>query len=101
MIEIKPLNTRSGTAVGVEIRNPEAPEKPAIIVVIAKRGLLSCGNFDINELEKRNVTAARIVGLTKIEDALQRNVVSVTSRAKALGVNVGMLGSDALEKMNV
>jgi uncharacterized protein YunC (DUF1805 family) len=52
-------------------------------------------------LKKRNVTAARIVGLTKIEDALQRNVVSVTSRAKALGVNVGMLGSDALEKMNV
>jgi len=101
MIEIKPLNTRSGTAIGVEIRNPEAPEKPAIIVVIAKRGLLVCGNFDINELEKRNVTAARIVGLTKIEDVLQRNVVSVTSRAKALGVNVGMLGSDALEKMNV
>jgi uncharacterized protein YunC (DUF1805 family) len=100
MIEIKPLNTRSGTAVGVEIRN-QAPEKAAVIVVIAKRGLLVCGNFDINELEKRNVTAARIVGLTKIEDVLQRNIVSVTSRAKALGVDVGMLGSDALEKMNV
>jgi uncharacterized protein YunC (DUF1805 family) len=101
MIEIKPLNTRSGIAVGVEIKNPEAPEKPAVIVVIAKRGLLVCGNFDINELEKRNVTAARIVGLTKIEDILQRKVVSVTSRAKALGVDVGMLGSDALEKMNI
>jgi uncharacterized protein YunC (DUF1805 family) len=101
MIEIRPLNTRSGIAVGVEIKNPEAPEKPAVIVVIAKRGLLVCGNFDINELEKRNVTAARIVGLTKIEDILQRNVVSVTSRAKALGVDVGMLGSDALEKMNI
>ncbi len=37
MIEIKPLNTRSGAAVGVEIRNPEEPKKPAIIVVIAKR----------------------------------------------------------------
>jgi hypothetical protein len=26
MIEIKPLNTRSGFAIGVEIRNPEVPE---------------------------------------------------------------------------
>jgi len=62
---------------------------------------LVCANFDINELEKRNITAARLFGLTKIEDALQKNVVSVTSRARALGVNVGMLGSEALEKMNV
>ena len=98
MIEIKPLNTQSGAAVGVEIKNPEAPEKAAVIVVIAKRGLLVCGNF---ELEKRNITACRIIGLTKIEDVLQKNVVSVTSRAKALGVNVGMSGSEALEKMNV
>jgi uncharacterized protein YunC (DUF1805 family) len=100
MIEIKPLKTQSGTAIGIEIRNPEAPEKPAVIVVIAKRGLLVCGNFDINELEKRDVTAARIVGLTKIEDVLQRKIFSVTSRAKTLGVNAGMLGSEALEKMN-
>jgi uncharacterized protein YunC (DUF1805 family) len=65
MIEIRPLSTRSGTAIGVEIKNPEAPERPAVIVVIAKRGLLVCGNFDIDELEKRNITAAKIVGLTK------------------------------------
>jgi uncharacterized protein YunC (DUF1805 family) len=101
MIEIRPLSTRSGTAIGVEIKNPEAPERPAVIVVIAKRGLLVCGNFDIDELEKRNITAAKIVGLTKIEDALQRNVVAVTSRAKALGIDVGMSGSEAIEKMNV
>jgi uncharacterized protein YunC (DUF1805 family) len=101
MIEIRPLSTRSGTAIGVEIKNPEAPERPAVIVVIAKRGLLVCGNFDIEELEKRNITAAKIVGLTKIEDALQRNVVAVTSRAKALGIDVGMSGSEAIEKMNV
>ncbi|NHW44201.1 MAG: DUF1805 domain-containing protein [Candidatus Verstraetearchaeota archaeon] len=101
MIEIRPLSTRSGTAIGVEIENPEAPERPAVIVVIAKRGLLVCGNFDIEELEKRNITAAKIVGLTKIEDALQRNVVAVTSRAKALGIDVGMSGSEAIEKMNV
>ncbi|MEM3560013.1 MAG: DUF1805 domain-containing protein [Candidatus Aenigmatarchaeota archaeon] len=88
-----------GTVLGIRIGNPEAPEKPAIIVLIAKKGLLVCGNFDINELDKRGLTAAKVVGLTKIEDALQLKVVSVTSRAKALGINVGMLGKEALERM--
>lgn len=100
MIEIKPLHIQSGTVLGVAIGKPEAPEKPAIIVVIAKKGFVVCGNFDIDELDKRNTTAARVVGLTKIEDALERNVVSVTSGAKALGVNAGMTGNEALEKMS-
>ncbi|MEM3406063.1 MAG: DUF1805 domain-containing protein [Nitrososphaerota archaeon] len=99
MIEIKLLNVKLGTVLGIRIGNPEAPEKPAIIVLIAKKGLLVCGNFDINELDKRGLTAAKVVGLTKIEDALQLKVVSVTSRAKALGINVGMLGKEALERM--
>ncbi len=46
-------------------------------------------------------TEDRIVGSTKIEDVLRRDVVSVTSRAKALGVVPGMSGSEGLEKMNV
>jgi len=99
MIEIKPLDVKSGTVLGIRIENPEAPEKPAIIVLIAKRGLLVCGNFDINELDKRGVTAARVTGLTRIGDALERNVESATSRAKALGVDAGISGKDALEKM--
>lgn len=100
MIEIKPLDVRFGAALGIRIGNPEAPEKPAVIVLIAKKGLVVCGNFDINELDKRGIAAARVLGLTKIEDALQAKVVSVTSRAKALGVDVGISGKEALERMS-
>jgi len=99
MIEIKPLDTRSGTVLGIRISNPEAPDRPAIIVLMAKKGLIVCGNFDINELDKRGITAARVVGLSKIEDALQLNIVSTTSRAKALGVDMGMSGEEAIERM--
>jgi len=99
VIEIKPLDVQSGTALGIQIGNPEAPEKPAIIMLIAKKGLIVCGNFDINELDKRGIAAARVLGLTKIEDALQAKVVSVTSRPKALGVDVGISDKEAVEKM--
>ena len=86
MIEIKPLYIQSGTVLGIQIGNPEAPNKPAIIVLIAKRGLVVCGNFDINELDKRSITAARVIGLTKIEDALEAKIKSCTSRARALAL---------------
>jgi len=85
---------------GVQIGNPGAPDKPAIIVLVAKKGMVVCGNFDINELDKRAITAARVVGLTRIEDALERKVVSATSKAKRLGVEVGIPGGEALRKMS-
>ena len=69
MIEVKPVEIYENTVIGVKIGNPEFPEKPAIIVLIAKKGLIVCRNFDIDPLNERNVTAARVKGLTKIEDA--------------------------------
>jgi uncharacterized protein YunC (DUF1805 family) len=99
MIEIKPLDVQSGTVLGVQIGNPEAPSKPAIIMLIAKKGLVVCGNFDINELDKRSITAARVIGLTKIEDALEGKIKSCTSRSRALGVIEGMTGREAVIKL--
>ena len=99
MIEIKPVDVNGKTVVGVEIGNPDFPEKPAIIVLIAKKGLIACRNFDIDALDERNVTAARVKGLTKIEDALEAKMESCTSKARALGVAEGMTGREALMKL--
>lgn len=99
MIEIKPVDMNGKTVVGVEIGNPDFPEKPAIIVLIAKKGLIVCKNFDIDALDKRNVTAARVKGLTKIEDALEARIESCTSKARALGIAEGMAGREALMKL--
>ena len=99
MIETKPVDVNGKTAVGVEIGNPDFPEKPAIIVLIAKKGLIVCKNFDIDALDKRNVTAARAKGLTKIEDSLEARIESCTSKARALGIAEGMAGREALMKL--
>ena len=99
MIEIKPVDVNGKTVVGVEIGNPDFPEKPAIIVLIAKKGLIVCKNFDIDALNERNVTAARAKGLTKIEDASEAKMESCASKARALGVAEGMTGREALTKI--
>jgi len=41
VIEIKPVKINGNTVIGVKIGNPEFPEKPAIIVLIAKKVSLS------------------------------------------------------------
>ena len=99
MIEIKPVDMNGNTVIGVKIGNPDSPERPAIIVLIAKKGLIVCRNFDIDALNERNVTAARVKGLTKIEDALEAKIESCTSKARALGVVEGMTGKGALKKL--
>jgi uncharacterized protein YunC (DUF1805 family) len=99
VIEIKPVEINENIVIGVKIGNPEFPEKPAIIVLIAKKGLIVCRNFDIDALNERNVTAARVKGLTKIEDALEAKIESCTRRARALGIAEGMTGKEALLKL--
>jgi uncharacterized protein YunC (DUF1805 family) len=99
MIEIRPVEIDKTTVVGVKIGNPDFPEKPVVIVLIAKRGLVVCRNFDIDALNERNVAAARVKGITKIEDALEAKIESCTSKARALGVVEGMTGKEALMKL--
>jgi len=99
LIEVKPVDIDGNTVVGVKIRNPDFPEKSVIIVLIAKKGLIVCRNFDINALDKREVTAARVVGLTRIDDALEAKIESCTSRARALGIAEGMTGKKVLRKL--
>lgn len=99
MIEIKPVEINGNTVVGMKIGNPEFPEKPAIIVLIAKKGLIACRNFDIDALNERNVTTARLKGLTKVEDALEVKIEFCTSRVRALGISEGMMGREALIKL--
>ncbi|MEM3401746.1 MAG: DUF1805 domain-containing protein [Candidatus Hadarchaeales archaeon] len=99
MIEIIPVEINGTTVVGVKIGNPDFPEIPAIIGLIAKKGLIVCRNFDMDALDERNVTAARVKGLTKIEDALEAKIESCTSKARALGVAKGMTGREALMKL--
>jgi uncharacterized protein YunC (DUF1805 family) len=99
VIEIKPVDVNGKAVVVVEIGNPDFPEKPAIIVLMAKKGLIVCRDFDMDALDERNVTAAGVKSLAKIEDALETRIESCASKAQAVGVAEGMTGREALMKL--
>ena len=62
--------------------------------------LIEIKPIDINAMEKREVTAARVLGVTKIEDALHAKIESCTIKAKKLDITEGMNVKEALKKMS-
>lgn len=97
-IQTGSVDVSTGTALGVRIGNPQNPEKATIIVLIGKKGLIVCRNFDIAALEQRGVAAARVQGITSFEEALAAPIESCTAQARQMGVTEGMKGEDALAR---
>jgi uncharacterized protein YunC (DUF1805 family) len=72
------------------------------LVMIKTRGalgFLGCGYFSIEGIDALGEVGATVSKVSTPEGMLHRPVVAVTSAAAALGITVGMLGSDALELM--
>ncbi len=97
-IQVKSIEVSNGIALGVRISNPQNPEKPVIIALLGKNGMLVCRNFDIAALEQRGVTAARVQGITSFEDMLEASIEACTAQAKQFGITEGMKGKDALNR---
>ena len=96
MIIIKQLEVKGKKIIGVEIRNlGNAP----LIFVKADKGYIMCGYLNIEVAEKLGDTAAIVTGVNSVEELLEKNVKAVTSKAKNLGIEPGMKGKEALEKL--
>jgi uncharacterized protein YunC (DUF1805 family) len=58
-----------------------------------------CGFLNVEAAEKLSVAAAVVSGVKTFEDVLNGQVKALTSKAKSLGVEVGMKGADALKHL--
>jgi uncharacterized protein YunC (DUF1805 family) len=94
-MEIEKIDLGGGSAIGVRIPLGNAP----LLVIKAERGYLMCGYLDIAAAEKLGDAAAVVRGVRTFEDMLSAGVEEVTSAAEALGVERGMRGREALERM--
>ncbi len=74
-------------------------------MVFAKtdKGFVGCGLFDIPVFERFASPAAKVKSsagpITNIEGLLSANVIDLNESAKKLGIEQGMSGLEALEKM--
>lgn len=70
-----------------------------LVFVVKGNSLLACGAFDVVALDKFNVPAAKITGVSTVDDLLAGEVKQVNDAARACGVMPGDTGTAALAKM--
>jgi uncharacterized protein YunC (DUF1805 family) len=75
-----------------------------LVMVITNVGMVGCGAFDVDALDGFDYPAARVKsttggGIASIDDLLGGEVKDANRAAKALGVQVGMSGREALDRM--
>jgi len=77
----------------------ELPNSPPLLLIMADKGFVMCGFLNIEAAERLGVAAAMVSGVKTFEDVLNAEVRATTSKAKSLGVQLGMRGSEALSHM--
>ncbi len=78
--------------------------KTKLIIVTTDHGYIMCGALDIqllnDTLPDRHIIAARAVGVRSIAELLDAPLESVTDQARLIGIEPGMVGREAIVKMN-
>ncbi|NYT07032.1 MAG: YunC family protein [Methanomicrobiales archaeon] len=77
----------------------------SLVFVIAAHGMVGCGAFDVQALEKFGYPAARVSPRTgpaieTLDDLLSGSVREVNPSAERYGVETGMSGKDALDLLS-
>ncbi len=82
-------------AQGIEIALPHA----SLVLAIGSNGYVMCGYLNMEAAEKFNDCAAIVKGVKTVDDLLAGRVVMVSAAARARGIEAGMTGAQALERM--
>lgn len=96
MIYVEKLDVEGKSVLGLKV---ELPNSPSLLLVVGNKGFIMCGYLNIEVAEKLQVVAAMVSGVKSFDDVLNAKIKAVTTKAKDLGVNVGLKGREALKKL--
>jgi uncharacterized protein YunC (DUF1805 family) len=94
----RPLQFKNGCAVGISNRW----HKGQYCMILTEAGLVGCGIYDVKTAAEFDQAIAIARGtpqkpLVNPEDLFDAKIVDATPQAKALGIQVGMTGREAVE----
>ncbi|MBM4001893.1 MAG: DUF1805 domain-containing protein [Planctomycetes bacterium] len=97
---IRPLQFRNGSAIGISNRW----NKGQYCSILTATGIVGCGIYDVHTAGEFGQAIAIAKGtpacpLVEPEDLFEAKIVDMTPRAKELGIELGMTGREAVEKM--
>ncbi len=99
MLKIEMLEVAHKPVQGVSIEAPGGEGHPNMLVLLCKNGYVMCGYLSMAAAETFG-DAAAIVSGANFEALLCNPVKAVSPEAAALGIEVGMTGAQAVEKLN-
>lgn len=70
-----------------------------LLILKGKKGLMGCGYLNVETFNRTGEAAVIVRGVNTHDDMLKVKVVAASDAARALGVEVGMIGEAALEKL--
>lgn len=95
MVNEKEIQLGSQKVTGYEIDLQGVP----LVLVKGLKGFVMCGYLNVAAADKFGQVAAVVKGVQTIEDVLNGAVVEITQAARGYGIQTGMTGRQALEKM--
>lgn len=99
MVSLLPVEVDGVPAIAVTVELP----KTRLIVVTTERGYIMCGALDVEllntRLAQRGIIAGRALGVRTVDDLLNAPLTDVTDGARALGIESGMTGREAIKLM--
>ena len=99
MIQIEMLNVGGQAVQGLAIQHPGGEGHPNMLILLCKKGYIMCGYLN-TEGAKSFEDAAAVVGGSCFEEILANPVKAVTPKAAEMGVEDGMTGAEAAEKLS-
>ena len=96
MISIQTVKVNGKNCLGLRV---ELPDSPPLLLIIANKGFMMCGLLNIEAAEKLGATAVMVSGVKTLEDMQNAQIKAMTTKAKDLGIEAGMKGTETLEHM--
>lgn len=74
--------------------------KSPLLVIKAPKGVMGCGYLNIETFNRTGEAAVIVRGVNTHEDMLNATVVAASEAAQALGIEPGITGAVALQKLS-
>ena len=96
LIYIEKIKIDGKTVLGLKV---ELSDSPPLLLMVGEKGFIMCGYLNVEVAERLQVAAAMVSGVRSFQDVLEAEIKAATSKARELGINLGMKGREALRKL--
>ena len=96
LIYIEKVKIDDKTVLGLKV---ELPDSPPLLLMVGEKGFIMCGYLNVEVAERLQVAAAMVSGVKSFQDVLEAEIKAATSKAREMGINLGMKGREALRKL--